>query len=280
MGFYLALAVAASGLLAVGLLLMKSRAEALPSAQGCRVFQAVIAWIRDPLWIGGLAVQGMGYALYVAALSGAPVSLVAVMMQGGMGLFVVFAVLFLGERARAQEWAAIGGVTLAMLMLALSLGANEAEQRAGARALTVITLAMLTAGAAPGAVPRLRASGIATAVFSGLIFGLGSLYTKALTQDFLAARGTAIIIRLAGDPYFYLICAANVGGLIALQNAFHRARVIIVMPLSSALSNLVPILGGLLAFGERLPAEPSAAALRIGAFALTIVAGALLSGAH
>ena len=42
-----------------------------------------------------------GYALSVVALAGAPVSLVAVMMQGGIALFVLFAIRFLGERAGA-----------------------------------------------------------------------------------------------------------------------------------------------------------------------------------
>jgi len=49
------------------------------------------------------------------------------------------------------------------------------------------------------------------------------------------------------------------------------------MPLSSALSNLVPIFGGIVAFGERLPEGTPAAAMRVGAFALTIASGALLS---
>ena len=59
----------------------------------------MIAWVRDPVWIGGLAVQAAGYALYMAALARAPVSMMAVAMQGGIALFVVLAVVFLGERA-------------------------------------------------------------------------------------------------------------------------------------------------------------------------------------
>ena len=74
-----------------------------------------------------------------------------------------------------------------------------------------------------------------------------------------------------------MMVAVNVTGMIALQNAFHRGRGIIVMPLSSALSNLVPIFGGIVAFGERLPEGTPAAAMRVGAFALTIASGALLS---
>ncbi len=51
------------------------------------------------------------------------------------------------------------------------------------------------------------------------------------------------------------------------------------MPLSSACSNLVPIVGGMAAFGEALPANPLAATLRIGAFALTVAASASLATA-
>ena len=49
------------------------------------------------------------------------------------------------------------------------------------------------------------------------------------------------------------------------------------MPLSSAISNVIPIAGGILAFGERLPDDPYAAAMRAGAFVLTIVASAALA---
>ncbi len=277
MALYLSLAVAASVLLALGLLMMKSRAAELPLARGARIPAAVLAWCRDPVWIGGLGLECAGYALSIVALAGAPVSLVAVMMQGGIALFVLFAILFLGERAGAAEWAAIGGVSLAMVMVALSLGNGEAEQRAAATAIAAVSTVLLAAAVAASVTPRLQHNGAAAAIVSGFAFGLGALYTKALTQDFMAQPGSAMIARLAGDPYTWLSVAVNITGMIALQNAFHRGRGIIVMPLSSALSNLVPIFGGILAFGERLPASTPAAAMRVGAFALTIASGALLS---
>ncbi len=280
MRLFLALGAVASALLALGLLMMKSRAEVLPAAHGAKIIRAVIAWIRDPVWLGGLAVQTCGYALYVIALAGAPVSMVAVMMQGGIALFVIFAALFLGERAQAAEWVGIGGMIAAMLLLALSIGAAEAEGGIDGRALAMLSIAAIVLAAAPRAASRLRDSGAAAAILSGIAFGLGSLYTKVLTERFLAESGSAVVVRVASSPYLYLTIAANVGGLVALQNAFHRARGIIVMPLSSALSNVVPIAGGMVALGERLPAEPAAAAMRVGAFILTIAAGALLSAAR
>ena len=77
-----------------------------------------------------------------------------------------------------------------------------------------------------------------------------------------------------------LIPHCNIVGIVVLQNSFHSARAIIAMPLSGALSNIAPIVGGIVVFGERLPAGPTAAAMRVGAFLLTIAAGALLAGSR
>src|SRR5438105_4060868 len=154
--------------------MMKSRGEALPAAEGVRIPRAVLQWFSDPVWLGGLLCETLGYVLYFAALAYAPVSLVAVMMQGGIAAFVLVAIMFLHE------------------------GASRAE-------------------------------------------------------------------------------AAGIAGLVLLQNSFHWARGIIAMPLSSAVSNLVPIIGGIVAFGESLPSNRIAAVLRAAAFTLTVISGVLLA---
>jgi drug/metabolite transporter (DMT)-like permease len=270
-----ALTIAASTLHAAGLLMMKVRAGALPLAWGAGMFRAVAAWARDPGWIGGIGLQLAGYLLYFVALAGAPVSLVAVAMQGGIGLFFLFAIIFLGERASAAEWTGIASVVLAMAMLAGSVSGGEAEQIANPFGLVVISSVLLGAATVLGF--RLGHGGYGAAIVAGVAFGLAALYSKALTQLFLAERDLTVAARLVCDPYLYLVGAANAVGLISLQNGFRRARGIVVMPLSSALSSLVPIAGGILAFGERIPSDPAAAALRVGAFVLTIAASALLA---
>ena len=50
------------------------------------------------------------------------------------------------------------------------------------------------------------------------------------------------------------------------------------MVLSSAISNLVPIVGGIIAFDESLPPDTTIAALRIAVFTLTILASVLVAG--
>ncbi len=274
---YLSLAVLASVLMALGLLMMKSRSADLPMATGANTIGAIVAWIRDPIWIGGLGVQTAGWACYVIAVSRAPVSMVAVMMQGGIGLFVIASVAVLGERATPREWVGIGAIIFGMLMLTLSLQGGEAEVAFEPGTLLMFTVLLTAAGLAPMALARMNASGAAAAIFSGVAFGLGALCTKAMTLEF-GGDAVSTVLRLASSPYVYGMLVANILGIVMLQNSFHSARAIIAMPLSGALSNIVPIIGGMIVFGERLPAGSVAAAMRVGAFALTIAAGALLSG--
>jgi uncharacterized membrane protein len=277
---YLLIAPVASVLMALGLLMMKARSDDLPAAAGANFIAAIVAWIRDPMWIGGLWVQTAGWMLYVAAVSRAPVSMVAVMMQGGIALFVVGSVVVLGERARPREWIGIGAIVFGMVMLTLSLPGGQTEGALEPGTLLEISVVLLALGLAPMGVERLKHSGAAAAIFSGVAFGLGALFTKAMTDQFLGDDAGSVALRIAGNPYAYGVVAANIAGIVTLQNSFHSARGIIAMPLSSAFSNVVPIIGGMLVFGERLPADGAAAAMRIGAFILTIAAGALLAGAR
>jgi multidrug transporter EmrE-like cation transporter len=278
---YLSLAILASVLMSLGLLMMKSRSVHLPFAAGANTLGAIVAWIRDPMWFGGLAVQTVGWVCYVIAVSRAPVSMVAVMGQGGIALFVVASVVILGERANRREWVGIAAIVFGMLMLTLSLQGGEVDGLFEPATLLMFAALLTIVGLAPMAVPRMNASGAAAAIFSGVAFGLGGLFTKAMTDDFIAgAAAGSLAFRIVANPYVYALIVANIIGIVMLQNSFHSARAIIAMPLSGALSNIVPIVGGMIVFGERLPAGSIPAAMRVSAFALTIAAGALLAGSR
>jgi drug/metabolite transporter (DMT)-like permease len=277
---YLFIAIVGSVLMSLGLLMMKSRSALLPMAAGANTIGAIVAWLRDPMWIGGLGVQTVGWACYLIAVSHAPVSIVAVTMQCGIALFVIASVAILGERASGREWIGIGAIVLAMLMLTLSIQSGETEGAFEPGTLLIFSALLMLAGLAPMAVARLNASGAAAAIFSGVAFGLGALFTKAMTEQFTAGAAASLALRIAANPYAYGMVVANIAGIVMLQNSFHSARAIIAMPLSGALSNIVPIVGGMIVFGERLPAGSMPAAMRVGAFVLTIAAGALLAGSR
>jgi hypothetical protein len=276
---YLVLAVLASTLMALGLLMMKSRATSLPEARGSRVIGAVATWLRDPMWSSGMGVQILGWIFYVTAVSQAPVSMVAVMMQGGIALFVIFSVAVLGERARAAEWAGIIAIVIGMILLSMSLSAGASQGAINHRTVIELSIVLIVVAAASFGSPRFARGGMAQAIGSGIAFGLAGLYTKAMTDAFQASSA-GLAMGIITNPWIPAVVVANLTGMVMLQNSFHQARGIITMPLSSALSNLVPIAGGMLAFGERLPADPIAAAMRIAAFVLTIAASTTLAASQ
>lgn len=280
LALYLLIALVASSLFAFGLLMMKSRAWKLPQARGADTVRAIVAWIRDPIWTAGLIVQGLGYALFIVALAGAPISMVSVMMQGGIGLFVLFAVVFLHERARPNEWAGIAITILGMVVLGLSVSGDEVQAPAASLTMVMTSAVLLAIGFIPTRLRRFRHNGVGAAILSGVIFGLATIYTKAMADTFVADAHLSWSVRIAANPYVYGVIATNIVGMVALQNSFSNSRGIIAMPLSSALSNIVPIASGMILFGERLPADPAHAAMRIAAFALTIVGSVLLSNAQ
>jgi uncharacterized membrane protein len=274
---YLLMALLASAVLAIGLAMMKSRGAALPAAAGTGVFAAVGLWLSDPVWLGGLALQVGGYVIYLVALRGAPVSLLAVPMQGGVALFVVLAVVTLRERATMQEWLGIIGIVAAIILLGLSMDGNAPTSVLSPTRLVSLTVIAVLA---VGFVFTLRDStpdGIAPAIASGLAFGMASLYAKAVVDGLASGSAAAVAFFVLATPWTYLAIAGNLFGLVLLQNSFHSGRGIIVMPLSSACANVVPIVGGFIAFGEQLPSAGGPAALRVASFALTIIAGGLLA---
>ena len=67
LALYLLVGLVASVLFAFGLLMMKSRFHVLPTAQGPRTLWAIVDWLRDPIWLGGLLVQTLGYALFICS---------------------------------------------------------------------------------------------------------------------------------------------------------------------------------------------------------------------
>jgi len=274
---FLGVGMVASVLLALGLVMMKSRGKELEPAHGTGVWRAVREWFKDSVWLGGFGVQILGYALYIVALTGAPVSMLAVMMQGGIAVFVLITMVFLNEHASGREWLGIIGVVAAMTLLSLSLGSAAESNHADSAYLTMTSIGAVLFALLPYANMRLRSGGLASALASGIIFGLASLFAKAVTQIFDAGDSQPLVTSLLTSPWLYLAIVANLSGMVLLQNSFHWARGIIAMPLSSACSNLVPIVGGILAFGERLPSAPGPAAMRITAFTLTILSGGLLA---
>jgi drug/metabolite transporter (DMT)-like permease len=150
---------------------MKSRAEALPAAQGTEILRAISRLICDSAWLSGLILETASYILYFDTLAQAPVSLLAVMMQGGIAVFVVIAVVVLHERVNWAEAAGITGIFLAIVLLVLSLRGAPSQPQLNGLSLAVLSALILPGTAILCSADRLRRKGTAPAIASCVGFG-------------------------------------------------------------------------------------------------------------
>jgi len=264
------LAIVASASLTIGLYFLKREADRLPSLEGGRRLGALWAFVRDPWWVLGVALQTGGYAVYLLALRSAPLSVVHTALNGGIVFFVVLSVIGLGERVRPVEWLGVSIVTAALIALSVSLSSDPVSSSTAHGMLPFSLVLVVLAGLAIVVDPApTRAIGLSVA--NGLLLGLGSVYAKSL------ATAPTFAVALS-SRYFPLALAANIVGFVLMQAALQAGRGVVVMPLFSTLSNLVPIVGGILVFDESLPAHGAAAILRPLAFVLALLGAALLAG--
>jgi multidrug transporter EmrE-like cation transporter len=265
------LAILASTSLTTGLYFLKRQADRHPSLAGGWRLSAWWALIRDPVWLFGLVLQIGGFALYLIALRGAPLSVVHTALNGGVACFVLLAVVGLGERPRPLEWLGVSAVSAGLVALGLS-SSNDGAGNSVAHgtlpfSLVLVGLAWLALLLDP---TRRRAIGLSVA--SGLTLGLGSVYAKELANaDSVAAA--------LGSVDLLVTFAANLIGFAVMQAALQAGRGVVVVPIFSTLSNLVPIIGGIVVYGEWLPQHGPAAILRPLAFVLALGGAALLAGA-
>ena len=278
----LVLAFTAALCIDIGLVLLKVRGDAVASRAIGRLPSVVARYVRDPLWLLGLFFQPLGYSLYLWALEIAPLNIVQSTMSSGVIVFVAIAVCVLGERLTRLEWGAMGAVVVGMILLGISLSPDAESSQSLIDPWVVFYLSLILVGlsavawfalASPGQ-PNRR--GMALGIVSGLLLGLASIYAKGLALHLAQSPPGQLLRYAVTTPYAPLTLCANMAGFFLLLGAFRGERASIVLALSATLSNVVPILCGMIALGEVLPSDPRLATSRLLAFSLTLGGAALL----
>jgi len=278
----LVLAFTAAVCIDIGLALLKVRGDAVASRVIGRLRSLVAGYFKDPLWLLGLFFQPLGYGLYLWALEMAPLNIVQTTMSSGVVVFVVIAVCVLGERLTRLEWGAIGAVVVGMILLGISLSPDSESRQSLIDPRVVLFLSLILVGLSAVAwfamaTPRRpNRRGMALGIVSGLLLGLASIYAKGLALHLAQSPPGQLLRYAVATPYAPLTLCANMAGFFLLLSAFRGERASIVVALSATLSNIVPVLSGMIALGESLPSDPRLATSRLLAFSLTLGGAALL----
>lgn len=270
-GLLLALMCAFSSI--VGFLYKHRGAVESPPVQVRRPVSSSLTLFRSRWYLLGLAVALGSWGLHVGALALAPISIVQTVIAGGLVLLTVVANKLFGFSVSRREWV---GVVLTAGGLAFLAATLEGTTDSAHSAYAPWTLGIYVGGLAGLGLAAAVAGGARThgatllAASAGLIWGASDVSIKGLSGD-LDQGVLAVLVH----PLAVVILVASAVGLAISARSLQVGRAVPVIAVTSAAANVCTILAGPVVFGEPLPAQPAALAVRILAFAMVIVAAAL-----
>jgi hypothetical protein len=264
--FGLLLALGAALALNVGFFVQHGATNAMISLSLRRPVNSARLLITNRQWMFGYAAGWVGWGIYIAALSLAPLSLVQAVAAGGVGVLALL-VHRLGTPLEPRERLGAAIAVSGLLLLGISLAVRVPPRPP---VHTASLLVVIGVGAALASVLALLAArkfrpAACLGCSAGLFFGVGDLATKGA----VSGNGLILVPILA-------VCTAL--GFVALQLAFQRGRVLETAGVATLVNNIIPILGGLLVFHDAIPGGFAGVA-RVASFAAVVVGAVLLAHA-
>lgn len=262
----LVLALLSAACLNWGFLRQHGSASELPPLQVRKPIASLRLLFGNLRWLAGFVVGLAGWALYVAAVRLAPLSLVQAVSAGGIGVLALLVERTTPVRLSRREWTGVAAAVAGLLLLALSLiGGGTAGGRHGSAAAVAawVVVSLVVAALAAGPLASFLAAGAGFGIAAGTMYAAGDVATKAAV-----AGGTAVLFTLA-------VLACHGLAFVALQLGFQRGSALATAGVSTVATNALPIAAGTILFSEAIPGG-GLGALRLLAFAAVVAGAALL----
>jgi drug/metabolite transporter (DMT)-like permease len=250
-------------------------AVAAPDVDMRRPLRSAVDLFRSKWWSIGWAVAAVAFALHVAALTLAPLSIGQAVLAGGLVFLAVLAERFFGFELGRRQWTGIGLVAVSLALLTLT-GGDGGEANSGYSLAGMIVFE----GSAVGVgvilvlshlierIPVQR--GVLLGIAAGLGFGISDVAIKALSGDL--DDGPIGLL----SPWSVVIVTAAVFSFYASARSLQIGDGVAVIAVTSVAANLSTILAGLAVFGDRLGNDALVIGVRIAAFAMILAGAALI----
>ncbi len=201
----------------------------------------------------GMGIAVVAWLLHVAAMALAPLSVVQVVLAGGVVLIGVMADRVFGFPVQRRQWYGLALTATGLVAFALTVpSVHGAHASFSPTAMIAFETglcaigALLIAGPRAGA-PR-RHHGTMLGAASGILFGVSDVSIKALT-GIIGAHG---VLGLA-SPWLGVTLIASVVAFFASAKSFQDGDAVPVIAITSATANISAIAGGILVFGDPMP---------------------------
>ncbi len=270
----LSLAVVGSVALNVSYLIQHAGSVVMPTIGFRHPMKTVSSLLRSRLWLAGGVLGMTGWAISIAALTQAPLSLVQAFLIGGIALLAPVAVRVLGHQLTPRELAGISLVLVALLVLLVGRGTVGVHSHFRNGALGIYLSASVCAGACLLLIRQRRMYMLAAV--GGILYGAADVAIKALT-GLASHHGLTAVLT---SPWLIATIAASIGAFFCFQRALQSGRPMPVIALMTAGNNIVSIIGGMVVFADPLGHRPVAELAHLAAFVLIVIAAWLLAPAQ
>jgi drug/metabolite transporter (DMT)-like permease len=220
-------------------------------------------------YVAGLGLDLVGFVASLAALRRLPLFFVQSAIAGSVGVTAVVAVVALGTRLRRRETAALAGLGLGLVLLAVTAQPEAAAPLPGEARWGLLGGVALLVGYG---VVLARVAGTAGA--HGLAVGAGLGFAAVG----IAARTIAVPDPpwgLVGEPLTWAIAGYGFLAILLFGSALQRGSVTTASALTFAVETVVPAAVGITLLGDR--PRPGSAPLAVAGFVLTLAGAVLLA---
>lgn len=231
---------------------------------------------RSRWWTIGWCVAVVAFALHVAALTLAPLSVGQAVLAGGLVFLAVLAERFFGFALGRRQWIGIGLVAVSLSLVTLTGGTGGGGARSeyspgGLIIFEAIAVGLGLALVVSHQIDRIPVQrGLLLGIAAGLGFGIADVAIKALSDDL--DGGPAALL----SPWSAIIVSAAIFSFYASARSLQIGEGVAVIAVTSVAANLSTIVAGLAVFGDQLGGNAFIIIVRIAAFALILLGAALI----
>ncbi len=225
----------------------------------------------------GMLIATASWGLHVAALALAPMSVIQVSLAAGMVFIAVMADKMFGFQVGPRQWIGLSLTAAGLVLLGVTLPAmHGAHSHFSQAAMISFEAGLFGLGAlllmGPRMGGRVEHHGVMLGAAAGVLFGVSDTAIKALTGITGAHGLTGLVL----SPWLAVAVLASIVAFYASARGLQDGEAVPVIAVTGTAANIAGIAGGIIVFGDPMPASPLGVALQALAFVLVVVAAALM----
>jgi len=225
----------------------------------------------------GMGVATSAWIFHVAALAVAPISVVQVVLAGGVVMIGVMADRLFGVQVGNRQWWGLALTAAGLILLAVTFPGHNggAHSNFSVPAMIAFEAGLFGIGGLLIMGPRVGAPahhhGVMLGAAAGVLFGVSDVAIKALT----GIAGSEGLVGILLSPWLACTVLASVAAFFSSARGLQDGDAVPVIAITGTAANITCIAAGVLVFGDPLPGSTTGIVLQGIAFLLVIVASAL-----